>query len=98
MYIERMVEAGQQLLDALSAKEYVAIQEAANLFSKTVDDAWTAYTRGEIDTKVRGQSLPKTMYHFATIELSAMTSDPQQWQNAARQVRLFLNMVRVVVE
>jgi len=98
MYIQDMIEAGQSLLVALETQDASAIPERASIFSKAVDNAWTAYLRSEIPVQVRGQSLPRTLHQFATVELPSMASDPQRWPAITREVRLFLNMVNVVAK
>lgn len=97
LYIEKMVKSGQELLAALESRDGKAISEAAGAFSKAVDDAWQAYLRSEIPTQVRGQALPRTMHRFATEELPAMVTSPQQWPAVAREIRLFLKMTGVIV-
>ena len=98
MYVQDMIEAGQKLLVALDTQDASAIQEMAGFFSKTVNDAWEAYLRSEIPTQVRGQSLPRTLHQFATMELPSMVPDPQHWPAITREIRLFLKMVSVVAK
>ena len=97
VYIENMIQTGQELLAALETQDGRAISEAAGAFSQAVDEAWQAYSRSEIPTQVRGQALPRTMHRFATVELPTMVSSPQQWPAVAREIRLFLRMIEVVV-
>lgn len=97
MYIQRMIAAGQELLAAFESNNPQMVQACAHEFSQAVNAAWDAYTQGRIPTAIKGAAIPRTMYQFATVELPALILDPQQWPVAIRQLRLFLNMLNVVV-
>ncbi|MCX7838251.1 MAG: hypothetical protein N2559_02175 [Anaerolineae bacterium] len=98
MYIQRIIATGQELLTAFESNNPQTIQASAQKFSQAVSAAWDAYTQGQIPTTFKGAAVPRTMYQFATVELPAMILDPQQWTAASKQLRLFLNMLTVVVE
>lgn len=97
MPIMKMIETGEQILRAIESKDIEAIQKATISFSQAVDDAWQAYQDGEISTQMRGQALPRTMYQFAVEELPSAIADPQQWSAIAREIRIFINMVGIIV-
>lgn len=98
MHIQRIIATGQELLTAFESNNPQMIQECTQRFSQAVNAAWNAYTQGQIPTAIKGAAVPRTMHQFATVELPALILDPQQWHVAKNQVRLFLNMLNVVIE
>ena len=95
-YLTAMREAGDHLVQALASQDPELVQSAAQRFIAAVENAWRVYQQGDIVTQVRGQALPRTMYHFAVHELPAMIAVPEKWPLAARQVRMFLNTVTAI--
>jgi hypothetical protein len=98
MHLPKIRESAGLLLAALDTREQRTILEAQQNFSKAVEDAWQAYQKGEIETQVGGQALPRSMYLYATRELPQEVVHLRRWSTVERELASFVRtMDRVLV-
>lgn len=97
MVLERVHETAGLLLAALDTRELRMIQTAQQNFSQAVEAAWQAYQKGQIDTRVKGQALPRTMYLYATRELPQEVAYLRRWSTMERELTNFLRMMDLIV-
>jgi len=64
-------------------------------FTKSIEMAWEAYSKGKIDTKIA--ALPKVMYIYATQELPKEI-EKEDLSKVLRDLKQFKNTMRYVVE
>jgi len=64
-------------------------------FTKSIEMAWEAYSKGKIDTKIA--ALPKVMYIYATQELPKEI-EKEDHSKVLRDLKQFKNTMRYVVE
>jgi hypothetical protein len=98
MCVQKIRESAGLLLAALDTREQRIIQEAQENFSEAVEEAWQAYQKGEIETQVVGQALPRSMYLYATRELPQEVVYLRRWSTVERELTSFVRtMDRVIV-
>ncbi|HII94581.1 MAG TPA: hypothetical protein HA367_02420 [Candidatus Methanofastidiosum sp.] len=64
-------------------------------FTKSIEMAWEAYSKGKIDTKIA--ALPKVMYIYATQELPKEIEN-QDLSKVLRDLKQFKNTMKHAVE
>ena len=64
-------------------------------FTKSIEMAWEAYSKGEIDTKIA--ALPKVMYIYATQELPKEI-EKEDLSKVLRDLKQFKTTMKYVVE
>jgi len=98
MRLQKIRESAGLLLAALDTKEQRIIQKAQESFSQAVEEAWQAYQKGEIETQIGGQALPRSMYLYATRELPQEVVHLRRWTTVERELTSFVQtMDRVLL-
>jgi hypothetical protein len=98
MRLHKIRESAGLLLAALDTREQRVILEAQQNFSKAVEAAWQAYQQGEIETQVGAQTLPRSMYLYATRELPQEVVHLRRWSTVERELTSFVRtMDRVLL-
>jgi hypothetical protein len=98
MRLHKIRESAGLLLADLDTREQRVILEAQQNFSKAVEAAWQAYQQGEIETQVSAQTLPRSMYLYATRELPQEVVHLRRWSTVERELTSFVRtMDRVLL-
>ena len=97
MRLKMIRESAGLLLAALDTREQRLIQAAQENFSKAVEEAWQAYQKGEIETRVDGQALPRSMYLYATRELPQEVTHLRRWSTVEREITSFVRLMDLVI-
>jgi hypothetical protein len=90
MRLQKIRESAGLLLAALDTREQQIIQEAQENFSEAVEEAWQSYQKGDIETQVGGQALPRSMYLYATRELPQEVVHLRRWSTVERELTSFV--------
>lgn len=97
MRLEKIRETATLLLAALETREQRVIQTAQQNFSEAVEEAWLAYQKGDIQTRVGAQALPRSMYLYATRELPQEVTHLRRWSTVGREITNFLRTVDLII-
>jgi hypothetical protein len=92
MPIEKVRKTADNLLTALTTREQAAIQQAQQKFSRAVEEAWQEYQGGNLDIQSK-QTLPQSMYLYATRELPQEVAWLRRWSTVEREISNFLKTV-----
>lgn len=95
MPLQKIQKTAGLLLEALNSREQRAIEQAQRNFSQAVEEGWRAYQQGRLNIR-SGQTLPRSMYLYATRELPQEVAHLRRWSTVAREINNFMRTVKLI--